>query len=149
MKKIFLILLIFTLGCSDNSPDNIIEILPEEEIDPSDNDPEGDPKGPKGYPLAWLAREIEEIEAWDPICYIRIYKGEWNNLVIYFIFNPCISGIFSKVFYDNGTLIRFETEEENFNDFLKNSKNWRLIYEYGMDFGHREAPRIGLDLPDG
>jgi hypothetical protein len=110
MKKWMLFVLLFAFvetGCKDN--------LPEGDI------PE------------WLSiriRELEVIHSKDiAIVNVQIYKGKWNDRIIYFINNTLNSCMFCEVYYENGEQAVLLPGDYSFESMDKS--DWVLIYEFG------------------
>jgi len=79
----------------------------------------------------WLVTKIDIIENSNDsvIGTVRIFKGEWNNSITYFIENNLSSCMFCDVYYENGEKVIF-TEDAVYN-FSTVTKNWELVYEFG------------------
>ena len=135
MKKLnFLVLLcMVAIGCSNNSSTdskiidsntfmNQLKSAPSAGVS-KENLPE------------WLIGKINEIEIIHSkdisIIKVRIYKGEWKNRTVYYIFDSFQSCMFCEVYYDNGTNIVWTANDIASDIFCTTSKNWVLIYEFG------------------
>lgn len=110
MKKWILFILLFAFvgaGCNDNSPER--------------NIPE------------WLSIKIQELEAEHSkdikIVNVRIYKGIWNNQVVYFINDTLKSCMFCEVYYENGERVVWLSGDDSF--ISADKSDWELIYEFG------------------
>ena len=78
----------------------------------------------------WLQSKIKESEK-DVIAHVRIFRGTWDGKRIYFIMNSLSSCFFCDVYFENGTKVMFDSNDEHLNNFCALSKKWELIYEYG------------------
>jgi len=127
MRRISLLLLFFLtfIGCKDNEKVNDVEDMFLTRL--------------RSAPLVegedlpdWLSFKIEEIErqaAPKSLTQIRIYQGEWENEVVYFITNDFYSCLFCEIYYKNGEHIALNST--NVNEFSITSSSWTYIYEYG------------------
>lgn len=81
----------------------------------------------------WLSIKISEIETIHSgdisMVKVKIYRGEWNEQIVYFILNTLSSCGFCEVYYEDGTKLSFSNNSSA--DFCTSSKNWKLIYEFG------------------
>ena len=80
----------------------------------------------------WLAVRINKMEKeMDPLSYVWIYQGEWNEQIIYHIRDIFSSCLFCEVYYENGEKVVFEVSD--IDSFETTSKNWKIIYEFGNE----------------
>ena len=124
MKKIvFLVLLCVTFGCSkSNDPNATVNGVSWDQLDSA---PRVDV--PKEKLPEWMIVRINETEKRPvSISSVRIYKGEWNKQIVYFIMDT-----FSSCFCDFFTEIGARVDNDLLSDCRAISKNWILIYEYG------------------
>ena len=63
-----------------------------------------------------------------------IYKGKWNESIVYFVMNYLSSSVCCDVYFEKGEKIIFN--ESIMVDFQSTSKNWVIIYE-DLKKGHR------------
>ena len=79
-------------------------------------------------PKALIAKE--ELPEWinADVKYMRVYKGEWKESIIYFT-PVLLSSAHASYFYhyENGEHILF-ADSSDFENFQSTSKNWILIY---------------------
>ena len=80
----------------------------------------------------WLSIKISEIETIHSrdlsIVKVKIYKGEWNERIVYLI-TDFLKSAPIEVYYENGDLLTMNSNSHV--DFYTSSKNWKLIYEFG------------------
>ncbi|MCL1937830.1 MAG: hypothetical protein FWF52_05495 [Candidatus Azobacteroides sp.] len=83
----------------------------------------------------WLVVKINGIEAAHgkdiSIVKVRIFKGEWKEQTVYYIYDTLSSCGFCEVYYENGENVTWSANNISTNSFCSGSKNWELIYEYG------------------
>jgi hypothetical protein len=85
----------------------------------------------------WLSKKIREIETMYGgrdfnLVKIRIFRGEWNNRIVYLIMNNLDACGFCEVYYGDGEHIVWSVDyPASSNSFHSTSKNWILIYEFG------------------
>ncbi|MGV8139195.1 MAG: hypothetical protein AB2L20_28710 [Mangrovibacterium sp.] len=130
MKKIELLLLILALvfvGCKDDKDlKNTMDIFLVK-LQSVSSDVYAGSSIPE-----WLAIKINEIENRKDIdiVKVKIFQGEWNEKVVYFIRHNLNSCIFCEVYYEGGEKIVWSTEDI-LDAFCTTSKRWKIIYEYG------------------
>ncbi len=76
----------------------------------------------------WLSAMIKKMDA-DKDMYgsHSIFKGEWQDQTIYFVYSPLASCVFCEVYYADGKHIDWNAEDAA--SFNKATKNWRCIYK--------------------
>jgi len=142
MRKVILFaFLFFTIGCSNSKTDEETDIETDKEevnvddflnklqsVLSTDISKENLPE--------WLNGKINEIEVINSkdisIVKVLIYMGEWRNRTVYFIYHNLSSCILCEVYYENGTKIVWTPKGDTSYDFCNNSKNWILIYKFGL-----------------
>ncbi|MDR3340321.1 MAG: hypothetical protein LBT25_09590, partial [Candidatus Symbiothrix sp.] len=90
----------------------------------------------------WLLLKINDIEKRPPNIWMKdaeIYQGEWNNQVVYYYYFYETTGFFDLLCEDTSWVRGSQI------DFLTNSKNWKLIYEYGAGENLLRKIKIGID----
>ena len=79
----------------------------------------------------WFIAKIKEMEKeMAPLNYAWVYQGEWNNRTIYYLRDIFSSCLLCEVYYENGEKVAFAVSDVN--DFRTTSKNWKLIYKFGL-----------------
>jgi hypothetical protein len=82
----------------------------------------------------WLVAKIDEIENIHSndtaIINVQIFKGKWNEQIIYFIKNSLQSCLLCEVYYEDGTQVMLFNDSD-IGSFCETSENWALIYEFG------------------
>ena len=78
----------------------------------------------------WLQERITVPELGTPFYWVQIFKGEWENRIVYS--HRCLnsSSLSGYLFYENGEpilLLDMPTAEY----FYSTSKNWVLIWKHG------------------
>ena len=84
----------------------------------------------------WLIPMTSQYEIWEensfPKLKIFIFKGEWNNRTVYFIYDNMSSCYLCWTYYEDGVRIDWLWVETGMvMDFQNTSKNWQLIYDLG------------------
>jgi hypothetical protein len=125
--KLIVLILLFAIigmgGCRENeeAQSNEDVLITEASVLEQENLPE------------WLLIKINEIESLNSkdssIVRVNICQGEWNEQIVYLIKNNLSSCMFCEVYYGNGEKIVFK--DNLFEDFSSDSKNWKIIYDYG------------------
>ena len=132
MKKICLLLILFTsiaVGCKDNEKTNDadVAVMFLKNL--------GNIKLSTGNLPDWLLIKINEIETSHSkdvsIVKVKIFQGEWNKQTVYFIYDNLHSCMLCEVYYEDGEKIALSAKEHLTDEFCTESKNWKLIYEFG------------------
>ena len=134
----FLLSFLF-VQCSNNKDDIENESLSDNIFFPNElltSSPRVDVKK-KDLP-EWLVKRIDKYEDFvDPVNCIKIFRGNWNNRTVYYIYNSFNSCLFCELYYENGTHVELYFSENPdlsnklLNDLFKESKNWVILYEFG------------------
>ena len=78
----------------------------------------------------WLNVKISEYEdTHSAFLPLFVYKGKWNNRVVFFMHYTVKSCVFCDVYYEDGKNIVW-ADNTNFDNFQSTSKNWVIVYEY-------------------
>jgi len=75
----------------------------------------------------WLVVRINDYYETRPslITKVLIYKGEWNDQIVFFILDTFSSCLYCNLYTEDGK------RADNLPDLRVTSKNWTIIYEYG------------------
>ena len=123
MKKlVFFVLLCVTFGCSKSTDSGVT--WNQLESAPWDN------VSKESLPEI-LVVKINEIESRNLFGKVKIFRGEWRRSVVYYIRDPHASCGFCEVYYQDGKNIEWSVEDASSDSFVKESKNWVLIFESG------------------
>jgi hypothetical protein len=137
-KKLLLLLFAFALlGCkSDEVPENLdgidgvsffanMKLEAPSSIVPKESLPN------------WLVEKINKYEGYYPngvglFFPVRLFKGEWKERTIYYIFVPHSSCMFCELYYKDGEKCTLN-DDSDLMSFQTTSKNWMLIYKIGQE----------------
>ena len=77
----------------------------------------------------WLVEKINKMETDRiPLSQYKVYQGVWKSQTIYYIYDYFSSCVYCDVYTHDGLHVNWESEEYDFKDFAKNSKEWKCIY---------------------
>lgn len=103
------LLMVGSAACSNDNENDLVESY----VKPTSKDIFPD----------WLVDIIDSWEASEPQI-AAVYSVEWKGKQIYYIYNLLQSSLFTQVYNADGTPAGIE----DYNDFIDNITEWRLVY---------------------
>ena len=148
MKKLFILILCVAVGCSSSYNEEYSMDGTDTKIEETyESDTELDEyalnviqeklflatsiDAPKENLPEWLIVKINEIEELYFLATAKIYKGEWNNSIVYIVRNGFDSCLFCDVYFEEGTKVLWTADDISFGSFSETSKDWTVIYKFG------------------
>ena len=78
----------------------------------------------------WLAQLIENIEGDDYYAGAVIYRHEWRGQYYYHLMIPLSSCAYCDVYDQNGKKIEWTGKQQEFEDYLNNRKNEKVVWRW-------------------